>query len=43
MVYRIAGGIGLTLLGLATFGLAIPAAITGIALVIGGVALLGGF
>ncbi len=40
MVYRIAGGIGLTLLGLSMLGIAIPAAITGVALLVGGVALL---
>lgn len=40
MVYRICGGIGLTLLGASMLGLAVPAVITGIFLVIGGVALL---
>lgn len=43
MVYRIAGGIGITLLGLSMVGVtAIPSIITGIALLIGGIALLAG-
>lgn len=43
MVYKIAGGIGLTLLGITMLGIDIPEQITGISLLIAGVALLAGF
>lgn len=44
MVYRIAGGIGLTLLALSMLGIvSFPDVITGVALLIGGIALLAGF
>lgn len=42
MVYRICGGIGLTLLGLSVVGIAIPTIFTGVFLIIGGIALLAG-
>ncbi len=42
MIYRITGGIGLTLLGLASLGVAVPALVTGIFLLVGGIALLAG-
>jgi hypothetical protein len=43
MVYRICGGIGLTLLGISMLGVVgVPAIITGIFLTIGGIALLAG-
>jgi hypothetical protein len=43
MVYRICGGIGLTLLGASMLGLVgIPTILTGIFLLVGGVALLAG-
>lgn len=43
MVYRITGGIALGILGLTTLGLtAIPAVVTGIFLLIAGIALLAG-
>ncbi len=42
MVYRIAGGIGLTCLGLSMFGLGIPSIVIAIALTVGGIALLAG-
>lgn len=42
MVYRIAGGIGLTLLGLSMVGVSIPPLFIGLALLIGGIALLAG-
>ncbi len=44
MVYKIAGGIGLILLGLGMAGIGgIPHALTGIVLAIAGIALLAGF
>jgi hypothetical protein len=44
MVYRIAGGIALALLGISMLGIAgIPPAIIGIALLVAGIALLAGF
>jgi hypothetical protein len=41
MVFKIAGGIGLILLGAATF-MAIPKELTGVLLIIGGIGLLAG-
>lgn len=44
MVYKIAGGVGLTLLGLSMLGLtAVPQVLTGVLLLIAGIALLAGF
>lgn len=42
MVYRIAGGIFLTLLGLQFFGISIPPSIMGVIGILAGVALLAG-
>lgn len=44
MVYRIAGGLGLALLGLGALGIAhISNELTGVFLLVGGIALLAGF
>ncbi len=42
MIYRVAGGIGLTLLGISMLGIGFPSIFTAVALTIGGIALLFG-